>query len=70
MASRKLFESDYLYNETDRYLTEMKDSYEDIIFSMFFDIFSGSSLFNTITGTIDGFFDEGDEDNGDEEDIT
>ena len=66
----KLFETDYLYNETDRYLTEMKDSYEDIIFSMFFDIFSGSSLFNTITGTIDGFFDEGDEDNGDEEDIT
>ena len=37
---------------------------------MFFDIFSGSSLFNTITGTIDGFFDEGDEDNGDEEDIS
>ncbi len=63
----KLFETDYLYNETDRYMSEMKDSYEDIIFNMIFDFFSGSSMLDTITGTVDGFFDEDDESDGDGE---
>lgn len=61
----KLFEADYLYKETDRYLKEMKDSYGDIIFNMIFDLLGGTNFIDIITDTIGDFF-EDDEDIDDE----
>ena len=61
----KLFETDYLYKETDRYLTEMKDSYEDLISNMIFNLLGGTNYIDIITGTIADFFDEDEEDDND-----